>query len=132
MNPPPACTEPPNIHRHYRLRAIPVKVKKTKLKRIELKKLRPPNKVKGYNYGLPPSPPSPPDNSPIKIQSMLGDYTEHNETKSGLATAESQEYIEEIDDFQIEEKHKTEAITYAEAAAKPAEAAPTGLPVASR
>ena len=86
-----------------------MKTRKTKLKRIELKKLRPPNEVKGYSYSLPPSPP---DNSPKNIQSILGGYNEHNETKSGQITVNSQEYIEEIDDFPIEEKHKTEALDH--------------------
>ena len=63
-----------------------MKVVKKKLKRIELKKLRSLNEVKGYNYGLPPSPPN---NSPIRIQSVLGGYNEHHETKGGQVTAVS-------------------------------------------
>ena len=84
---------------------MPVKVKKTKLKRIQLKKLRLPNKNKGYTYGLPPSSPKPPQNSPIKIQSTLGEYTKHNENDNGHVGDESQEYVEEIEDFLFEKKN---------------------------
>ena len=57
--------------RLYTIKAMPVKIKKVKLKRIQLRKLRMPNTSKGYTYGLSPSPPH---NSPIRIQSTIGDY----------------------------------------------------------
>ena len=102
---PVVSADPPSMHQHFKLKTVPLKMVKTKLKRIELKKLQSLNEVKGYNYSLLTSPPN---NRPIRIQSVLGGYNEHHEAKGGQVTAVSREYIEEINNIPLEEKHKTE------------------------
>ena len=100
--------DPPQMHWHFKLRAIPLKETKTKMKRIQMKKLRSLNRIEGFDYGLPSSPPS---NRPIRIQSILGGYNEHHAVKSGQDTTQGQEYIEEVDNILLDVKLRSKSRT---------------------
>ena len=98
---PYSSVDPPQIHQHFRLRTVPLKETKIKMKKIQMKKLKTLTGIKGFDYGLPSTTSSPSSHMSIKIQSVFGAYNENH-------TNEGEEYIEDIQNALEDVKPKVE------------------------